>query len=180
VNLSMLKRLGGTVFLILCATGSFLAAEASPVAAATGGTASARPFDCYYSLGTRQVQAYPPIMTSVYGGLETVAWWPELYKWNGSSWVSYPSWPQAQVGSAWVPSLPSYYYTQTNGGFATPWFVSYQTNSGVPGAIQMQYFYFRNLPAGYYAVLNHYFWASSGGSASQWSTFGGGYYCQFS
>jgi hypothetical protein len=153
---------GAAVVVSLFALGAMLVGGSSAASAATTGTATSRGFNCGVDrwLGNgRQVQAYSPQMTSTGGDFEQVWWSPELWTSNGSSWVRYPDpkpWYQASAGLDGLKSL---------------WFS--------PSGTQMYSFLFNNLPAGTYALVDHYYW-SNGTSANAWSPYTqGGYACTY-
>jgi hypothetical protein len=116
-----------------------------------------------------QLQAFPPKMTSVSGGLETVWWSPDLYRWNGTTWAPYDT------------SKPWYWAVANGNGVVNQQY----TLGGTwfqPNNFSLISATFNNLPAGYYRVLDYYAW-SNGARASAWSPFlgsGGGYHCAFS
>ncbi len=154
-------RRGAAVVVSVFAMGAMLFGGSTSASAATNGTATSRGFTCgvdaYFGHG-RQVRANFPQMTSTGGSNELVWWQPDLRTWNGSSWVRYPD------------VKPWYHASAGLGGVFSPWFD--------PRGTAMFAVYFNNLPAGSYALVDHYFW-SNGTSADAWSLVNGGYFCTY-
>jgi hypothetical protein len=152
---------------VLALSGSLLVLSSTqPAQAATLGQAWAGSFNCLIGSWGRQVNVYPPQMTSISGGLEAVYWSPDLYRWNGSNWVLYDG------------SKPWFYaFANSNGTVYQSLLYSTWFTKGSNAAIISVNF--GPLHPGYYRVFNYYSW-SNGASASSWSnTSGGGSYCGF-
>jgi hypothetical protein len=107
-----------------------------------------------YGLGV-----YPPRYMRSYRNVtcwngELVKWSPDLYRWNGRSWVLYDGtapWYQAVTSnSGYCPFAYGAVWLAPNGGAIT----------------------FRRigkLPIGYYAVLHYMYWATLGRTHTEWS-----------
>lgn len=140
--------------------------SAQPAHAATLGSAWAGTFSCPVTSWGRQVNVYPPQMTSISGGLEYVYWSPDLYRWNGSTWALYDN------------SQP-WYYAFANGNGTVYQQLLYSTWFKTSSNAAIVSVNFGPLYPGSYAVFNTYRW-SNGASAGTWSNFsGGGSYCRF-
>jgi hypothetical protein len=95
-------------------------------------------FECTTS---HTVRVYPPTgVNSTNGGLETVYWSPDLYRWNGTAWVLYNG------------SQPWYWAVANTGGLT-------RDVSGyvwhAPNNFGQTVVVYNNLPAGYYAVRSY-------------------------
>jgi len=162
----MRHRLVGAVMALALGCSVLVLSSAQPAQAATLGTAWTKGFSCTLAPGWRQVNAFPPQMTSISGAVEYVYWSPDLYRWNGTSWYLYDG------------SKPWYWaWANSNGVVYRPdqpgtWFA--------PNNIGIQYAPYNNLPAGSYKVVDYYRW-SNGATSSAWSYFrgDGGPYCTF-
>jgi hypothetical protein len=148
----MRHRLVGAVVALALGCTVVVLSSAQPAQAAA--TYQSNGFECLVGSAGRQVNAYPPKMTSVSGGLEKVEWSPDLYRWNGTSWYLYDS------------SKPWYYAFATGNGL-----VYQQLRYGTwfqPNETPLNFAIFRPLHSGYYAVVDHYRW-SNGATTSAWS-----------
>jgi hypothetical protein len=100
--------------------------------------------------GARTVTAYPNnLLTSWYGGRETVYFSPDLYKWNGSSWAIYD--PTAP----WLQAV-------ANGNGVLPWHLGgtyYWVDSRTNQILEHWTF---SVAPGSYKVVDYYNWASTG------------------
>jgi hypothetical protein len=162
-------RAAAMVLGVVLTAGSFLALTAVPTRAAALplGSAWATPFKCVSNDPTNgnMVYAAPPNMTTVSGQLDNVYWHPDLYRWNGTTWVAWITskpWAQAAAGSNGTVSSPV---------AGATWFI--------PPTAPIHYLGFVHLPAGYYAMLDRYQW-ENGVRGSTFVPYNqGGYYCSF-
>jgi hypothetical protein len=106
-------------------------------------------------------------MTSVSGGLEKVEWSPDLYRRNDATgaWYLYDG------------TRPWYYaFANSNG----PVYLQYSNKTwSWPNGARVDTAAYNYLPAGTYAVVDHYRW-SNGATVDVWSHFRaavGGYSC---
>jgi hypothetical protein len=157
-SLRMRHRLIGAVVALALGCTVLVLSSAQPAQAATLGGAWSNGFSCVVGSGGRQVNAYPPQMTSVSGGLERVEWSPDLYRWNGTAWVLYDG--------------------------TKPWYYAYATGNGTvyqqllygtwfaPNGTALIFASYGYLPAGYYMVAEYYRWyrgTTVVKTASSWS-----------
>jgi hypothetical protein len=161
----MRHRLVGAVVALALGCSVLVLSTAQPAQAAA--TYRTNGFGCGSWGAGRQVNAYPPQMTSVNGGLEYVYWSPDLYQWNGAAWILVNDtrpWYWAVANSNGVVDQP------LQGG---RWFW--------PNGARVDTATYNYLPAGSYAVLDYYRW-SNGATRAVWSYFkgtGGGGSCTF-
>jgi hypothetical protein len=151
-SLRMRHRLVGAVMALALGCTVLVLSSAQPAQAAA--TYRSNGFGCGNWGAGRQVNAYPPQMTSVSGALEMVYWSPDLYRWNGTTWAPYDT------------SKPWYYAAATSNGVVTQ-----QLRFGAwfqPNDTPLNFAIFRPLHSGYYAVVDYYRW-SNGASTSAWS-----------
>ncbi len=86
---------------------------------------------------------------------ELVKWSPDLYRWNGTSWVLYDG------RAPWYQAVTSIYgYCQPT-TFAAAW--------SAPNGMSVLFHRFGALPPGYYAIKNYMYWASPNRSHADWS-----------
>jgi hypothetical protein len=161
------RSLVATLIMAALACTLLVLPSAAPAQAATLGLASSHGFDCVILSGAgRQVRAYPPTMTSISGYTETVYWSPDLYRWNGSSWVLYDG------SMPWLNASADANGTHYQSGRYGTWFW--------PNGNPINFAAYNYLPAGSYAVKEYFMW-SNGSQTSAWSYYwGGGSYCTFS
>jgi hypothetical protein len=165
-SLRMRHRLVGAVMALALGCTVLVLSSAQPAQAAA--TYRSNGFGCGNWGAGRQVNAYPPQMTSVSGGLEKVYWSPDLYRWNGAAWVLYDS------------SKPWYWAVANGNGVVNQQYLQGGTWFQ-PNNFAIIYATYNYLPAGSYAVVDHYQW-SNGATRDVWSYFrgtGGGYSCTF-
>jgi hypothetical protein len=134
--------------------------------------AKADQFDYYPLHGSGGAHVYsggnifarvPVNMVSWYGGLESVRWSPDLYRWNGSQWVLYDGskpWYQASVNR--------YGLLTGSGQTGSPIWQNTSTRKWVPNDGGPSFY---NLPRGYYMVAEHYWWMKPNVAHSQWAYF---------
>jgi hypothetical protein len=128
----------------------------------------------------RQVRAMPPTMISISGGLEEVEWSPDLYRYNSTTgtWDMYMSWHYADGVRFWYYAVANANGPQYNSGLYGTWFMRTEDHKALLSSSNVLFSAFSNLPAGWYAVADHYRWAN-GSTANLWSPYkGGGTFCQ--
>jgi hypothetical protein len=128
--------------------------------AGTAGAANYPPGNVVCNPSARTVTAYPNnSLTSWYGGRETVYFKPDLYRWNGSSWIlstATAPWLRAVADNMGV--LPWHTW-----GGPTWYWVNSQTN-GI-----LEHWTFTVAP-GYYKVVDEYNWVSTGRTIGVWAS----------
>ena len=151
-------RLVGAVVALALGCTVLVLSSAQPAQAAA--TYRSNGFACGNWGAGRQVNASPPTLTSVSGGLEKVYWSPDLDRWNDATqtWYLYDGsrpWYWA-IANSTGPVYQSYLYGT--------WFW--------PNGAQVNTATYNYLPAGSYAVVDHYQW-STGATRDIWSSFKG-------
>ena len=110
------------------------------------------------------VSAKPPgVFAPYYGGLETVWWKADLYRWNGSGWahVSTMDWHQAATSQYGLRP-----YNGLTGGEI--WMNSRSRNM----LRNDQWIRWGGLSRGHYTIMNRYYWQASGVHHSEQGFYG--------
>ncbi len=108
-----------------------------------------------YGLGARPPRVMRPYQNVNCRVGELVKWSPDLYRWNGTSWVLYDG------RAPWYQAVTSIY------GYCQP--TTYAAAWTAPSGMSVMFHRFGGLPTGYYAIKNYMYWASLNRTHADWS-----------